>query len=136
LFLIAVTATGRSARWISYWGRLAGAGGGGNTNTETNVESMETKEVAALPPGDNSLVKRLSRSANPKSMLELVEGVYNQDLLSKRLQGNTVKEALTITLLRQFRRKDPNFKPPAWMPKELLSLTVDRVCSRYNFSTW
>ena len=28
----------------------AGAGGGGNTNTETNVESMETEEVAALPP--------------------------------------------------------------------------------------
>ena len=100
-----------------------GAVEGGNTVPEINLEDMETEDVAALMPGTESLVKRFCRSANPKSMLELVEGVYNQDLLSRRLQGNAVKEALAITLLRQFRRKDPNFKPPVWMPKELLSLT-------------
>jgi hypothetical protein len=31
-------------------------------------------------------------------MLDLAEGVFNQDLLSRRLQGNAVKEALAITL--------------------------------------
>jgi hypothetical protein len=66
-------------------------------------------------------------------MLDLVEGVYNQDLLSRRLQGNAVKEALAITLLRQFRRKDPNFKPPVWMPKELLSLTDEVMQTRMTF---
>ena len=80
-----------------------GAGEGGNTVPEINVESMETEEGAALPPGTDSLVKRFCRSANPKSMLELVEGVYNQDLLSRRLQGNSVKDALAITLLTLFR---------------------------------
>jgi hypothetical protein len=66
-------------------------------------------------------------------MLELVEGVYNQDLLSRRLQGNTVKEALAITLLRQLRRKDPNFKPPVGMPKELLSLTDEVMETSMTF---
>jgi hypothetical protein len=60
-------------------------------------------------------------------MLDLVEGDYSQDLLSRRLQGNAVKEALAITLLRQFKRKDPNFRPPAWMPKELLP-SLMRLC--------
>jgi hypothetical protein len=58
---------------------------------------------------------------------------YSQDLLSRRLQGNAVKEALAITLLRQFRRKDPNFKPPAQMPKELLSLTGEVMQTRMTF---
>ena len=86
-----------------------GAVEGGNTAPESNLEDMETEDVASLMPGTKALVTRCCRSANPKSMLELVEGVYNQDLLSRRVQGNAVKEALAITLLRQFRRKDPIF---------------------------
>jgi hypothetical protein len=57
---------------------------GGNTNQGNNHENMDTLEVAALPPGANS------KSANPKAMLDLVEGEYNQDLLSSRLQGYAV----------------------------------------------
>ena len=72
---------------------------------DTEDEGMETEEVAALMPGTESLVKRFCRSANPKSMLELVKGVNNQDLLSRRLQGNTVKEdnseEKTLTLNHQ-----------------------------------
>jgi hypothetical protein len=62
-------------------------------------ENMDTLEVAALPPGSDPLVTRFSKSANPKAMLDLVGGEYNQDLLSRRLQGNAVKEGLAITLL-------------------------------------
>jgi hypothetical protein len=47
-------------------------------------------------------------------MLELVEGVYNQDLLSKRLQGNAVKEALTITLLFLSRSSIVLFTSRSW----------------------
>ena len=60
---------------------------------------MGTLEVGALPPGANPLVTRFSKSANPKAMLDLVEGEYNQDLLSSRLQGNAVNEGLLITLV-------------------------------------
>jgi hypothetical protein len=72
---------------------------GGNTDQGSNHENMDTEEVAALTPGTKPLVTKFSRSANPKAMLDLVEEEYNQDLLSSRLQGNAVKEALAITLL-------------------------------------
>jgi hypothetical protein len=98
---------------------------GGNTDQESSHENMDTVEVTALPPGADPLVTRFSKSANPKAMLDLVEGEYNQDLLSGRLQGNAVKDGLAITLLRQFCRTTPTNRPPAWMPKELLSLSDD-----------
>jgi hypothetical protein len=58
---------------------------------------METEEVAALPPGADSLVNRFCRSANPKSMLELVEGVYNQDLLSRRLHTVKIEKIFRVS---------------------------------------
>ena len=106
---------------------------GGNTDHESNPENMDNEDVAALTPGTEPLVTKFCRSANPKAMLDLVEEEYNQDLLSRRLQGNAEKEALAITLLRQFIRKDPNFRPPAWMPKELLSLTDEVMQTRMTF---
>ena len=72
---------------------------GGNTIQENNQENMDTLESGASPPGADPLVTRFSKSANPKAMLDLVEGDYNQELLSSRLQGNAVKEGLAITLL-------------------------------------
>ena len=114
-------------------GTDADAGVDGNVNPVISVENMETEEIVALPAGADSLVKKFARSTNPKSLLELVEGDYNQDLLSKRLQGNAMKEGLIITLLRQFRAKDPNFKPPAWMPKELLSVSEEAMEERMSF---
>ena len=66
---------------------------GGNTDQENNTgDEMDTMELGALAPGAIPLVTRFSKSANPKAMLDLVEGEYNQELLSSRLQGNAVKE--------------------------------------------
>ena len=98
---------------------------GGNTNQGNNHEHMDTLESGALPPGADPLVTKFSKSAKPMAMLDLVEGDYNQELLSSRLPGNAVKEGLAITLLLQFRRTTPTNQPPAWMPKELLSLSED-----------
>jgi hypothetical protein len=94
---------------------------------------MDTVEVLALLPGADPLVTRFSKSANPKAMLGLVEGEFNQDILSSRLQVNAVKEGLAITLLRQFRRTTLTNRPPAWMPKELLSLSDHVLQTRMTF---
>ena len=40
---------------------------------------------------------------------------------------------MSITLLKQFRRKDPTNRPPAWMPKELLSLNDEVMQTRMTF---
>jgi hypothetical protein len=49
---------------------------GGNTNQGNNHENMDTLESGALPPGADPLVTKFSKSANPKAMLDLVEGDY------------------------------------------------------------
>ena len=108
---------------------------GGNTIQGNNQENMDTLESGALSPGADPLVTRFSKSANPKAMLDLVEGDYNQELLSSRLQGNAVKEGLAITLLLQFQKTTPTNQPPAWMPKELLSLGADVMQTRLAFLT-
>jgi hypothetical protein len=67
-------------------------------------------------------------------MLDLVEGYYCQELLSSRLHGNAVKEALAISLLLHFRRTTPT-NQPTWMPKELLNLGEDVLQTRLTFTT-
>jgi hypothetical protein len=94
---------------------------GANTDQGSSHENMDNVEVAALTPGADPLVTRFSKSANPKNP----KAMLDQDLLSSRLQGNAVKEALAITLLRKFRRNSPINRQPAWMPKELLSISEE-----------
>jgi hypothetical protein len=96
----------------------------GNTNQRNYHE--------ALPPGANPLV---TKSANPKAMLDLVKGDYNQELHSSRLQGNAVKEALAIILFLQFCRTTLTNQSPAWMPNELLSLGEELLQTRLTFLT-
>ena len=67
--------------------------------SKLGLAHLQILNEEALPPGADPLVTRFSKSANPKAMLDLVEGDYNQELLSSRLQGNAVKEGLAITLL-------------------------------------
>ena len=74
---------------------------------------MDTLESDAFSPGAIPLVTRFCKSANPKAMLDLVEGEYNQELLSSRLQGNAVKEGLAITLFLQFQKMTPTNPTPA-----------------------
>jgi hypothetical protein len=109
--------------------------GSGNTdkgNDIVNVE-MEADEVADLAPGANPLATTFVKSATPKAMLDLITGAYSQELLSTRLQGNAVKEALAISLLLQFRKTSPLEPLPAWMPPSLHALSEEVLQARLTF---
>ena len=68
-------------------------------------------------------------------MLGLVKGVYSEDLLSSRLEGRAIKEALAISLLLQFREENPSptAYPPHWIPRELLSKGQEVLKVRLSF---
>ena len=98
--------------------------------------AMDTEELDELQPGATPLAITFCKSATPKAMLDLIEGAYNQELLSTRLQGNAVKEALAITLLLQFRKTTPLDQTPAWMPPALLDHSEDVLQARHSCQPW
>ena len=116
----------------------AGAGtdsGSGNTNKGSDRidTEMEADEVVDLTPGANPLATTFAKSATPKAMLDLIVGDYSKELLSTRLQGNAVKEALAISLLLQFRTNSPLESLPAWMPPPLHTLSQEVLQARLTF---
>ena len=96
----------------------------GKGGTEDTTEVVIEVDLEDLPPGAEPLASKFHKFANAVTMLGLVKGVYSEDLLSSRLEGRAIKEALAITLLLQFREENPSptTKPPHWIPRELPSL--------------
>ena len=107
----------------------------GHGGTADNMEVAAEDDLMNLPAGAAPLASKFHRFANAVTMLPLVEGEYSEDLLSNRLAGRVIKEALAITLLLQFRAKNPSpsTKPPHWIPMELLTIEQEVLHERLSF---
>ena len=68
-------------------------------------------------------------------MLALIQGEYCEELLSSRLQGGAIKEALAITLLLKYRAEFPTSTAPDWFPHELISAMQEALSERLPFLT-
>ena len=64
---------------------------------------METEEQLENLKSSTSLVKKFSGSCSLPSLVKLVPGEYQKDLLSNRLSGSEIKEAILIHLLGKIR---------------------------------
>ena len=95
---------------------------------EPNTDDME------LPPGAQPLVDKYMKSITVRSMLEHAEG-YRDELLSNRLQGGAIEEALCIYLLVKFRAEHPMSTVLSWFPPELVSAIKEVINERLAFLT-
>ena len=78
-------------------------------------------------------MKKFSTSCSLPSLVELAPGDYPKELLSVRLSGHEIKEALLIILLDNVRKQTPVTEPPKWFPADLVSCSGDAIIDRWNF---
>ena len=104
--------------------------GNGAGDNSRDVEDMDTAEKEKLLKGNTSLVKKFSTSCTLPSLVELAPDDYPKELLSVRLSGHEIKEALLIILLDNVRKQVPVIEPPKWIPADLVSCDGDAVIDR------
>ena len=73
-----------------------------------NMEEAAEEDLEDLAAGASPQATKFHKAANAVTMLPLVKGEYCEDLLSNRLQGRVIKEALAISLLSQFCEENPS----------------------------
>ena len=83
--------------------------------------------------GNTSLVEKFSSSCTLPSLVELAPGTYPNELLSVRLSGHEIKEALLIAFLNHVREQTPEKEPPKWIPADLISCTGEALTDRWNY---
>ena len=71
------------------------------------METVSVDDLKDVPAGALPLAVKFHKSINAVTMLALIQGEYCEELLSSRLQGGAIKEALAITLLHKFRALPP-----------------------------
>ena len=110
---------------------------GNSRNREGDVvdNEMDTGEVVDLLKGAIKLVPQFSKLCSLSNLCALKPEGYPQELLSSRLQGDEIKEALAITIMLRRQEDKPGEPPLRWMPKELLSATDIVLRERKSFLT-
>ena len=98
-------------------------------------EHMDTSILEEPQVGRDPVVTHFPGSCKMPAMLELVPDSYCKELLSTRLQGDEIKEALKITIFWQYKQENPCLKPPAWFPAEVLSRSEQELIDRMAFLT-
>ena len=93
---------------------------------------MDTTEKEEAKKGSTPVVKTFKNSSTLSTLGPLMSEGYSQELLSRRLQGTEVKEALVLTILSNFRSANPGKVPPKWMPDELQFKTDEEIMARLN----
>ena len=96
---------------------------------------MDTGEVVDLLKGATKLVPQFSKLCSLSNLCALKPEGYPQELLSSRLQGDEIKEALAITIMLRRQEDKPGEPPLRLMPKELLSATDIVLRERKSFLT-
>ena len=72
----------------------------------------------------------------PRKLTEKLKGLLQcKELLSSRLQGGAIKEALAIHLLLKFRAEFPTSTVPEWFPPGLISAKHEALSERLAFLT-
>ena len=82
---------------------------------------------------NTSLVDKFSNSCTLPSLVALKPEGYPRELLSVRLSGHEIKEALLIVLFNQVKTMAPTKEPPKWIPASIATSTVDGLTDRWNF---
>jgi hypothetical protein len=92
-------------------------------DTEDKMEETVEDDLENLPAGAAPLASNFHKFANAVTMPALDKGEYSEDLLSNRLEGRVIKEALAITLLLQFCEENPSPRPMASFSKVATTMT-------------
>jgi hypothetical protein len=98
-------------------------------------EHMDTSILEEPKVGRDPVVTHFQGSCKMPAMLALVPDSYCKELLSTRLQGDEIKEALAITIYRQYKQENPCLNPPAWFPAEILRKSEQELTDRMAFLT-
>ena len=77
--------------------------------------------------GSISLVDKFSNSCTLPSLVALKPDGYPRELLSVRLSGHEIKEALLIVLLNHVKTLAPTKEPPKWIPASIVTSSVDAL---------
>ena len=109
---------------------------GTSRNREGDEDNeMDTGEVVDLLKGATKLVPQFSKLCSLSNLCAQQPEGYPQELLSSRLQGDEIKEALAIAIMLKRKSDKPGEPPLRWMPAELLSATDIVLRDRQSFLT-
>ena len=103
----------------------------GDRSGDGSGEEVEM-ETEALK-GSASLVDKFSNSCTLPSLVALKPELYPNELLSNRLSGHEIKEALLIVLLNHVKSVAPTKEPPYWIPASIATCSVESLTDRWNF---
>ena len=73
---------------------------------------MDTEEQQEPKKGNTRLVDKFSSSCSLPALVELAPETYPKELLSNRLSGSEIKEALLIAILNHVKEVNPEKEPP------------------------
>ena len=108
------------------------AGTSGNQVNREEVE-MDTGENASLLKGATKIVPQFSKLCALANLCARKPEGYAPELLSSRLQGDEIKEALAIAIMLKHKSDKPGEPPLRWMPTELLAASESDIRDRQAF---
>ena len=103
-----------------------GSSSGGRSGEEVDMETEALK-------GSTSLVDKFSNSCTLPSLVAIKPVTYPSELLSNRLSGHEIKEALLIVLFNHVKSVAPTKEPPKWIPASITTCSVESLTDRWNF---
>ena len=106
-----------------------GVSGSSSGDKSGEEDDMDTEALK----GSTSLVDKFSNSCTLPSLVALKPDGYPRELLSVRLSGHEIKEALLIVLLNHVKTLAPTKEPPKWIPASIVTSSVDDLTDRWNF---
>ena len=94
---------------------------------------MDTGDDASLLKGATKIVPQFSKLCSLANLCARQPEDYPQELLSSRLQGDEIKEALAIAIMLKPKGDKPGELPLRWMPNELLAASDSDISDRQAF---
>ena len=104
----------------------SGSRSGGRSGEDDEMDMEGVK-------GSTSLVDKYTNSCTLPSLVALKPETYPSELLSVRLTGHEIKEALLIVLLNHVKTVAPTKDAPKWIPAGIVNSTLDGLNDRWNF---
>ena len=96
---------------------------------------MDTGDAQSLLKGATKIVPQFSKLCSLANLCARQPEDYPQELLSSRLQGDEIKEALAIAIMLKHKSDKPGEPPLRWMPTELLAASDSDIGDRQAFLT-
>ena len=94
---------------------------------------MDTGDDASLLKGATKIMPQFSKLCSLANLCARQPEDYPQELLSSRLQGDEIKEALAIAIMLKHKSEKPCEPPLRWMPNELLAASDSDISDRQAF---